>query len=77
MICRWEVGCSRKVVFLLHSNFTVLDIYHCYRSCNSCARALAQFVVNRMTDQPLIWLDSLPDFVINLMVRDLVEPNII
>lgn len=57
--------------FLLHSNFTILDI------CDFITNALAQFVVNEMTDQLLLWFDPLPDFVIDLMVHDLAEPNII
>ena len=44
--------------------------------CNRCAYELAQLSLGWDPDQPFLWFDPLPNFVIDLVVRDYAEPDV-
>lgn len=45
------------------------------RSCNSSAYELARLSLSWDQDHPHIWLDPLPSFVFDILVRDFAEPH--
>lgn len=63
----WLVREARNLLLV---DFEVLAICHCNRSCNAVAHELAQSSMSRDPDEPLRWLDPLPPFVQDLLIRD-------
>lgn len=60
----------REARFLLSTDFVVHRIRHCNRACNVVAHELARARVNRDPDEPLVWLDPLPAFVLDILIRN-------
>ncbi|KAF8650267.1 hypothetical protein HU200_064026 [Digitaria exilis] len=54
-------------------NFESVVFKFCPRSSNGCAHELARYGLSRDPDQDCVWLDPLPEFVSNLVARDLAE----
>lgn len=60
----------REVRHLLLVDFDVQAISHCNRSCNAVAHELACSSASRDPDEPLVWLDPLPTFVQDILIRN-------
>jgi ribonuclease HI len=61
---------------IINMHFIVVDIRHCRRSANYCAHMLAHNALSGGMVQPCIWSEPLPSHVIDLLVRDIAEPNL-
>ena len=61
----------REAKFLLATMFSSWSVNFVNRSCNSVAHELARFGRGRDPDHPIAWMDPLPNFVTNLLVRDM------
>ncbi|KAF8692974.1 hypothetical protein HU200_039339 [Digitaria exilis] len=59
----------REARHLLLLGFDVQTICHCHRLCNGVAHELAHSSVSRDPDEPIVWLDPLPSFVQELLIR--------
>ncbi|TVU30824.1 hypothetical protein EJB05_22468 [Eragrostis curvula] len=60
---------ARSLVSLFFNN---VEFIHLPRTGNRCAHELALYGLSRDPKQPELWLDPLPEFVTELMTRDLV-----
>ena len=56
--------------------FDSVQVSHIPRSCNRSAHDIARLSLGWDLDQPYIWLDPLPSFVYNFVVRDYAEPSV-
>jgi hypothetical protein len=61
---------------LIRLHFASVQVLHISRSCNSCAHDIARLNLSWDPDQPYVWLDPLPSFVYNFVVRDYAEPPV-
>jgi ribonuclease HI len=59
---------------LILSSFISVQIAYIPRSCNRSAHELARLSLDWDPDQPHVWLDPLPSFVSDILVRDSAEP---
>lgn len=59
----------REARFCLSTDFIVHSICHCNRACNVVAHELARASVNRDPDEPQMWLDPLPTFVLDILIH--------
>ena len=66
----------REARDLINLCFSSVQFVHVPRSCNRCAHELARLSLGWDPDQPFLWLDPLPSFVIDLVVRDYAEPDV-
>ena len=56
--------------------FVSVQIVYCPRSCNRSAHELERLSLDWDPDQPHVWLDPLPSFVSDILVRDSAEPGV-
>ncbi|KAJ1288003.1 hypothetical protein BS78_02G054800 [Paspalum vaginatum] len=61
---------------LLDLHFTSVEISVIPRSCNRCAHDLARLGLTWDSDEPHVWLDPLPIFVIAILDRDHTGPMV-
>jgi len=66
----------RKARQLIQLDFVNVEVLFTFRSCNLCAHGLARMSLSWDWDQPCVWLDPLPEFVISLTACDFSEPQI-
>jgi hypothetical protein len=62
---------------LIRLCFDSVQVCHVPTSCNNCAHDSTRFCVGQDPDQSHVWDDPLPNFVIDLVVPDFVEPAVI
>ncbi|TVU08775.1 hypothetical protein EJB05_42187, partial [Eragrostis curvula] len=61
---------------LMMFHFDFVDVIAVPQSCNSVAHELARYSLGRDSDQFIVWTDPLPEFVTNLVDRDLADPSL-
>ena len=61
----------REAKFILDTMFSSWSVVFVNLSCNSVAHDLARFGRDRDPDHPFLWMHPLPDFVNDLLVRDI------
>jgi len=66
----------REAKFIMAMNFSSATVIHTPRSCNSLAHSLARIGRSRDPNDPAVWAHPLPDFVKDLLGRDLIDPRI-
>jgi hypothetical protein len=62
----------REIKYLLEKNFADYEVLHCPRTCNTIAHKLASMGVNMTSGSSLFWPDVALEFVISLVVVDLI-----
>ncbi|GJN25606.1 hypothetical protein PR202_gb13454 [Eleusine coracana subsp. coracana] len=66
----------KEIRAFLALNFGKAEVLYKPRSGNVCAHELARYAVSRDPDQPNVWTDPLPEFVSELVARDITESTI-
>jgi hypothetical protein len=56
--------------------FASASVFYVPRICNVAAHDLASIGRSGDPDHPIVWIDPLPDFVKNILARDLLGPGV-
>ena len=66
----------REAKFLMTTMFASASVFYVPRICNVAAHDLASIGLSGDPDHPIVWIDPLPDFVKNILARDLLGPGV-
>jgi hypothetical protein len=64
---------ARELILLC---FILVQMSHIPRSCNKSAHEFTRLSFGWDPDHPHVWLDPLPSFVSDILVRDFAEPHV-